>query len=70
MEPTNNYFLVKIQFVEEVGEKMKKVKRDFLVRAVSVTDAEARVIKHLTGTIADFEVKSCSESKIVEVVEK
>ena len=68
MNPSPNYFLVKVQFMEEVNDKMKKVKRDFLVNAMSVTKAEAKAIKHLSGTIADFEIKSATESKIVEVI--
>ncbi len=58
------FFLVKVQFNTEEG---KKVKREYLVQAVSVTEAEARVLKALADSMDDFEVKSASESKICEV---
>ena len=69
MNPSPNYFLVKVQFMEEVNDKMKKVKRDFLVNAMSVTEAEAKVIADFAGCTFDFEVKSVNSSKIIKIIE-
>lgn len=51
------------------GEKTKKVKEQYLVDAVSVTDAEAKVHEHFKNTTLDFEVSSVTRTKILEVIE-
>ena len=64
------FFQVKVQFtLEDDKGKVKKQNVLYLVDAQSVTEAEARMVKHLTeaGEQA-FEVKAASESPIVEVV--
>jgi hypothetical protein len=60
------YFQVKVQFTTDEG---KKIKLQYLVDAMSVTEAEARTIKYLTdvGEI-NFEVKAAVDSPIVEVI--
>ena len=63
------YFQVKVQFTVEVNGKLKKQNIAYLVDAMSVTEAEARVTKYLVDNDeSDFEVKAASESKIVEVI--
>lgn len=64
------YFLAKVQFLieDEKSGKVKKVTMQYLVDAMSCTEAEAKVIGWLVG-IRDFEVKSVAESPIVEVVQ-
>ena len=64
------FFQVKVQFtdIDDKG-KVKKQNIAYLVDAMSVTEAEARVTKYLTDNDeTDFEVKAASESKIVEVI--
>lgn len=63
------YFLAKVQFTtsDEKSGKIKKVMVQYLVDAMTCTEAEARVVKSLEG-VRDFEVKSLSESAIVEVI--
>jgi hypothetical protein len=64
------FFQVKVQFtdVDDKG-KTKKQNIAYLVDAMSVTEAEARVTKYLVDNDeSDFEVKAASESKIVEVI--
>jgi hypothetical protein len=64
------YFQVKVQFtdIDDKG-KTKKQNIAYLVDAMSVTEAEARVTKYLVDNDeSDFEVKAASESKIVEVI--
>lgn len=61
------YYQVKVQFETEEG---KKVTKQYLVDAQSVTESEARTVKHLTDNgEKQFDVVSSSESKISEVIE-
>ncbi len=63
------YFLAKVQFLteDEKSGKIKKVTVQYLVDAMSCTEAEAKVTKWL-GDLNDFEVKSVSESSILGVI--
>jgi len=67
------YFEVTVQITieSEDGKGNVKVKKNnelFLVDAMSVTEAEARVVKLFAGYTQDFEVISVRASKVVEVV--
>mgnify|MGYP001430989868 CR=1 FL=1 len=66
------YYIAQVKFTEQVdtknGTKEKKFKHDYVVEAVSVTDAEATVVGALEGSVLDFEVVSVKSSKIVEVL--
>lgn len=67
----SQYFNVKVQYkTEDERGKIKKVMETVLVESVSPTEAEAKTVKHLTsvGETREYEVKSASESKIVEVI--
>jgi Fe-S cluster assembly iron-binding protein IscA len=60
------YFQVKVQFVNEDNKKQSV---NYLVDAMSVTEAEAKTIQYLTDEgEQSFEVKAASESKIVGVI--
>jgi hypothetical protein len=52
--------------------KIKSVKETYLVDAMSVTEAEARVVKLFaqSGFSQDFEVIGVKGSKVIEVVEE
>ena len=65
-----NYFQVKVQFtVEDSKGKVKKQNVLYLVDAMSVTEAEARMVKYLTDNGEnEFEVKAAIESPIASVV--
>lgn len=52
---------VKVQSVDD-----KTRTELYLVKAVSVTDAEAKMTEHLAGE--DFQVVSVTETKILEVI--
>lgn len=54
--------------VEQPNGKIKKVSEQYLVQAVSVTDAEVTITKHLKDEPFDWTVKSVSETKILEVI--
>ena len=68
-----SYYVAKIQLTDEVdtpkGPKIKKITETYLVEAMSVTGAEARVVKDFTGYTFDFEVKSVTASKIIKILE-
>ena len=60
------YFNVKVQFVNEDNKKQNV---NYLVDAMSVTEAEAKTIQYLTNEgEQSFEVKAASESKIAQVI--
>lgn len=65
------WYTVCVQTITEDGEtgKIKKVKENSLVRAVSVTDAEAKMVKHLEGLRGEIRIVNVTESKIIEVIE-
>jgi Fe-S cluster assembly iron-binding protein IscA len=63
------YFQVKVQFTVEVNGKLKKQSVNYLVDAMSVTEAEAKTVEYLTAQgEQEFEVKAASESKIAGVI--
>jgi len=68
-----SYYTAKVQLMDEVdtpkGVKVKKTTETYLVEALSVTEAEAKVIKDFTGYNFDFEVKSITASKIIKILE-
>jgi hypothetical protein len=50
--------------------KVKRVKETYLVDAMSVTEAEARIVKLFSHFSQDYSVISVRGSKILEVVSK
>ncbi len=68
-----SYYMAKVQLVDAVdtpkGVKEKKITETYLVEALSVTEAEAKVIEDFKGYTMDFEVKSVSASKIIKIIE-
>jgi hypothetical protein len=63
---------MKIESENSKGEsKIKRVKETYLVNSLSVTEAEARVVKSFqeSGFSQEFSVISVRGSKIVEVIE-
>lgn len=68
-----SYYTAKVQLIDEVdtpkGPKIKKTTETYLVEAMSVTEAEAKVIEDFKGYTFDFEVKSVTASKIVKILE-
>lgn len=58
---------VKVSFEDDKG-KVKKKTEKYLVDAMSVTEAEARVTSYMKGTQVEFEISSASQSRIVDVI--
>jgi hypothetical protein len=65
------YFTVKAVFeIEDAKGKIKKQTETYLVDAMSVTEAEARITEYLSSRGEnDFEIKSAGKSNIVGVIE-
>lgn len=65
------YFTVTVKIVTDNGNgKVKKVSERYLVDAMSVTEAEARMTKYFTEqSVNDFEISSASVSRIIGVIE-
>jgi hypothetical protein len=67
----NKYYIVKVEFqsIDDKG-KTKKQKLDYLVDAVSVTEAEAKITRWLVErNERNFEIKAAITSPIVDVIE-
>ena len=55
-DQVTNFFLIKVEF-EDVNEetgKIKKIKTQYLVDAMTCTEAEARTHKYLDGTVLEL----------------
>lgn len=67
------YYTARVQWVDVVdtpkGQKEKKISETYLVDAMSVTEAEAKVVKDFEGYNFDFEVKGVNQSKIVKIID-
>jgi len=65
------YFLTSVEIVDMSDKgKQTKMREQYLVDAVSVTDAEVKVTKMFEdeGMSTDFQVKSVKETKILQVI--
>jgi hypothetical protein len=69
-DQVTNFFLVKVEFetVNEQTGKPKKIKTQYLVDAMTCTEAEARTHEYLKGTVLDFEIVSAVKSPIEDVI--
>lgn len=66
----NKYFTVSVKFKRENDKgKVKTTTERYLVNSMSVTEAEARVVKFLESCPDDYQISSASESRILEVIE-
>ena len=63
------YYSAKVNIitVDSKGREKKQVE-EYLVNAVSVTDAETKVHEQFKNTSIDFEVKSVAQTKIIEIL--
>ena len=59
---------VSVHHADPNSGKVKKMTEQYLVDAVSVTDAEVIITKELKSQSLDFEVKSVTASKILDVL--
>ena len=65
-----NYYIAKVKVHHEDDKgRVKKVTEQYLVNAVSVTDAEAKVVQDFEGSNLEYEVTKVSETKILKVIQ-
>lgn len=63
------HYGVKVNYLQtQENGKVKKVPQHFMVAAVSVETANETIKQYLKGTMADLEVASIVETKIVDVI--
>jgi hypothetical protein len=69
----SKYFEVTVEMVVSTQKngKDKKAKEIYLVDAMSVTEAESRVIKDFeeSGVQIDYKVSGAKESRVIRVIE-
>ena len=63
------YYTAKVQLADDSTGRKKKVTEMYLVEAMSVTEAEAKVVKDFGSTTLEYEVKAVSLSKIIKIIE-
>ena len=68
------YYLGRVEFMTIVdtkagGTKEKKTRHQYLVDAMSCTEAEAKIVENLKDSVDDYEIKGVQQSKIIEVFE-
>lgn len=63
------YYVAKIQYLtnQEGGEKLKKKSESFLVNALSVTEAEAKIIDWIPSNWQDAKLKGVNQSSIADI---
>lgn len=64
------YFLVKVEFetVNESNGKPKKIRTQYLVDAMTCTEAEARTRVYLKDSVMDYEIVSTTKSPIEDII--
>lgn len=70
MSEVVQFFLVRVEFesINESNGKPKKIKTQYLVDAMSCTEAEARTTKYLKDSVLDYEIVSAVKSPIEDVI--
>jgi len=65
----NRYWQVTVQLQHESDKgKIQRVNEQYIVDAVSATEAEAKIYKEFTGE-SNFEVVRVAQTKIVKIIE-
>jgi hypothetical protein len=65
------FWIVKIKFqAQDDNGKTMRFRESYLVEAITVTDAEARVTQDLMGSIVDFEVEAVQQSRITKIIQE
>lgn len=62
------YYSAKAKVLVDTGKSVKKVIEEYLVEAVSVTDAEVKVTEDFQGSNIEFEVVEARLSKVCKVI--
>ena len=63
------YYLAKVQFeITSDNGKVRRHSRSYMVNAVSITDAGVQLNTYLSASVEPIEVKTISESTIVDYI--
>ena len=64
------YYIAKVKVHHEDDKgRVKKVTEQYVVNAVSVTDAEAKVVADFEGSNLEYEVTAVSDTKLISIIE-
>ena len=63
-----NYLVKATHQTDGANGKPKKITEQYLVNAMSVTEAEATAVKEFANGVHDFEVKEVKATKIIQAV--
>jgi hypothetical protein len=64
------YYIAKVKVHHEDDKgRVKKVTEQYIVDAVSVTDAEAKVVTEFEGSNLEYEVNAVIETKVIKVIQ-
>ena len=65
-----SYYIAKVKVHhEDDNGRVKKVVEQYLVHAISVTDAETKVVAEFEGSNLEFEVTAVVDTKIISVIQ-
>ena len=65
----NNYWQVTVQLQHESDKgKIQRVNEQYIVDAVSATEAETKIYKEFEGE-SNFEVTKVAQTKIIKIIE-
>lgn len=65
----NNYWQVTVQLQHESDKgKVQRVNEQYIVDAISATEAEAKIYAEFTGE-SNFEVIRVAQTKIIKIIE-
>lgn len=63
------YFQVVVKLKREDDKgKLKTITERYLVDALTITEAEARVVKFMVDSMLDYEISSATESRIMQIL--
>lgn len=62
------YYKVIVRVEHVIEDKVKPTNEEYIIKAVSVTDAEVKANELFKGSTLDFTVSSVSATKIVDVI--
>jgi hypothetical protein len=63
------YFTVSVKLqIEDAKGKVKTKTERYLVDAMSVTEAETRVVEYMQGTMSEYEISSAAQSRIQAII--
>ena len=66
MEENSNWFKLKVKYLVQTEDSIKKKTSEYVLKAYSFTDAEASLLKHLKDEF-EYNLVSCSKFNIQDV---